>query len=290
MKHKFLTITVAFLFGFSLYGCGGGSSGSSDAPGPEDKDPASLLSVTLSPASVEIKPGSTQQFTATGRYDDNTTQDLTPFADWACVNDTVTVASIDESGLATGVCEGTATISAAYNGKSGSATLTVKNEVTPPTLESITLEPADATITEGSTRQFTATERYSDGSTQDVTLEAEWASSNMGAATVGAGGLVTGVAAGTTTISASIHGASGTTNLTVEEDAPPPPTLVSISISPSDPVITLGNPQQFKATALYSDDSTQDVTLETDWERPLRNPARSVYLGLAGIFSSKYQV
>src|SRR6266581_2227572 len=53
-----------------------------------------------------------------------------------------------------------------------------------PTLSSITVGPANASVAAGLTLQFTATAVYSDGSQKDVSQSATWASSATGIATV----------------------------------------------------------------------------------------------------------
>ena len=85
-----------------------------------------------------------------------------------------------------------------------------------PTLKSIAVTPANSNIVIGATRQFTAIGTYSDGSTQNVTSQAIWISSNTGVATINATGLAMGVATGITTISATLAGVIGTTTLTVQ--------------------------------------------------------------------------
>ena len=69
-------------------------------------------------------------------------------------------------------------------------------------LQSITLSPASASISVGATQQFTATGHYSDGGTQNLTSSARWSSSVSSVATISAG-LATGVAAGSTNITAT---------------------------------------------------------------------------------------
>ena len=85
-----------------------------------------------------------------------------------------------------------------------------------PTLSSIALTPANPAIAPGATQQFTATGTYSDNSTQNLTTQVTWTSLNTAVATVSAGGLATGVSAGTTTISATLSSVSGSTGLTVQ--------------------------------------------------------------------------
>ena len=127
----------------------------------------------------------------------------------------------------------------------------------------MTVTPADPSIADGTTQQFTATGLYTDGSTQDLTTEVTWASSDEAVATVSnaddSKGLATAVGAGSTTVSATSGGVTGDTTLTVTA------TLVSIEVTPADPSIANGLTQQFTATGLYSDGSTQDLTTEATW-------------------------
>ncbi len=64
-------------------------------------------------------------------------------------------------------------------------------------------------IPEGSTSQLRATATLSNGSTQDVTQQATWRSSNSSVATVSATGLLTSVAPGTADISATYGSQTG---------------------------------------------------------------------------------
>jgi hypothetical protein len=93
---------------------------------------------------------------------------------------------------------------------------------TAPTLKSIAVTPANPTILTGTTQQFTATGTYSDSSTQNLTSQVTWASSNTAVATINSAGLATDVGAGSTTISATVAGGgeqgniTGSTTLTVQ--------------------------------------------------------------------------
>lgn len=85
-----------------------------------------------------------------------------------------------------------------------------------PSLTSISLTPANATILSGSTQHVTATGIYSDGGTQNITSLVTWASSNPAVATIDGAGLATAVSPGVTNISAALAGISGTGTLTVQ--------------------------------------------------------------------------
>ncbi len=102
-----------------------------------------------------------------------------------------------------------------------------------PTLTSITVAPANATVAVGATQQYTATGTYSDSSTQNLTSQVTWASSNTTAATISSTGLATAVAAGSATISATLGSVSGSTGLTA---TPGPLTITTAAL----PAATVG--------------------------------------------------
>ncbi|HZR79606.1 MAG TPA: FG-GAP-like repeat-containing protein [Candidatus Binatia bacterium] len=97
-------------------------------PGPTGTPRGGLASIVVEPASPIILAGETQAFTATGVYDDGTSEDLTALVGWS--SGTPAVATIDPAGVATGVGGGTSTITAALGPISGSTTLTVGAPVT----------------------------------------------------------------------------------------------------------------------------------------------------------------
>jgi len=171
-----------------------------------------IVSITLSPTSAQIKPTATQQYTATGTFGDNSTGDVTSQVTW--VSSATNIATISTAGLATAVALGTTNITA----KSGSvispaSVLTVSNK----TIVSISVSPQNQTLTAGSQQQYTAQASYSDGSFGDITNSVTWNSSSTLVATITSpGGLATAVATGTTTITAALSGVIGTTQLTVQ--------------------------------------------------------------------------
>ena len=84
------------------------------------------------------------------------------------------------------------------------------------TLVSIAVTPVNPSIAAGNTEQFAASGTYSDETTQDITTQVTWNSSDISVATVNSSGLATAVAAGTATITATFLGSiSGSTTLTV---------------------------------------------------------------------------
>jgi uncharacterized protein YjdB len=176
---------------------------------------ATLESLVATPGSATVAAGDTYQFTATGTYSDGSSQDVTTSVAWSSsYPDFATISNTSGSkGLATGVAEGSCTITATLSGKSYSVTI----NVTAARLKTITIAPASASITVGTTQQFTATGTYSDTTTQTLTTSVTWNSSNESVATISSTGMATaGFTTGTTNITASLSGiTSNTATLTV---------------------------------------------------------------------------
>ena len=136
-----------------------------------------------------------------------------------------------------------------------------QNVSTTPQLVSISLSPLDSSMAAGLNQQLTATGLYSDGFKQDISSSVGWSSSQTAIATISGSGTVTGLASGSTTITAEAGDIAGTTKLTVTAAH-----LVSIGVTPAAPSIALGTTRAFKATATYSDNSIHDVTDTVSWQ------------------------
>ncbi len=129
------------------------------------------------------------------------------------------------------------------------------------TLTSIQVSPQNATVAVGGTTQLTATGVNSDGTPANLTNVA-WSSSSPQVATVSSTGLVTGVSAGTTTITATAQNISGSATVTAGSS-----NTGALSITPANQTVssTLGA-LQFNATF-----NGQDVTASSTWSSS--NPA-----------------
>ena len=180
-------------------------------PPPPPPLPEPVASVTVTPATASVQVGATVQLSAVLRdAAGNTLTGRT--VTWS--SSSSSTAAVSATGLVTGVAAGPATITAASEGKSGTSGVTVT--VVP--VASVAVSPASASLTVGGTVQLTATPR--DGGGNPLSGRAvTWSSSNTAAATVSGVGLVTGIAAGSTTITAASEGRSGTA--TVSVTAPP---------------------------------------------------------------------
>jgi trimeric autotransporter adhesin len=151
-----------------------------------------------------------------------------------------------------------------YSSSPGAFTVTtVPNAISSTaTLTGLQIVPGTAQIgtsTLGKQYQFTVKGTYSDGSTGFLTGSATWTSSSPSVATIAAG-LATSTGYGTTTITAAYSGVSTTATLTVTT-----PALTSISVTPQSTTIYNGTAIQLKATGLYADGSSVDLTNSVTW-------------------------
>lgn len=169
--------------------------------------PAPVASVTIAPATKTLRIGTTVQLTAMTK--DSAGNVLTGRA-VAWSSNATGVATVSASGLVTAVAVGSATITATSEGKTGASTITVT--VAP--VASVTVSPASGGVNIGATLQLSAVTKDSAGNVLTGRV-VTWSSSASNLATVSAAGLVSGVAAGSVTITATSEGKSGTAALTV---------------------------------------------------------------------------
>jgi trimeric autotransporter adhesin len=236
--------------------CDHDPSGTNGTPPPAP----TFQSITVTPANPSLPLGTTRQMTATGHYSDGSTKDLTTQVTWS--KGVLGVITLTSDGLVTAVATGTNTVSALLGSISGSTTV----RVTAAVIQSLTVEPAAATVQVGLTQQFTATAHWSDGSATDVTAltpgVTSWRVGNGSSpvATLGLAGLVTGAAPGVTTVTVGYQGKSATADLTVIAA-----TLETIAVSPATASIAKGLTQQFEAIGSYSNGQQVDLTGQVTW-------------------------
>jgi trimeric autotransporter adhesin len=173
-----------------------------------------LVSITVTPVTPRISKGTSIKFTATGTFSDGSVATNLSGVSWK--SSKPNLASIRSSGIAHGKKGGTVTITASSAGVTGTTTLTIGTG----TLVSVALTPVAPTAAAGGTQQFVATGTFSDASTQDISLNSHWSSSNATVATIAnapsVAGLAHCIAAGTSSIGVNSGGITGSTVLTVQ--------------------------------------------------------------------------
>lgn len=182
------------------------------------------------------------------------TSNLTNAASWSS-SDT-SVATVEE-GAVTLLSAGTATITASYKGKTDKIKLNVLSPY-----KSVTLSGPDLlefTVGDASV-DLTATAVFQNGSTANITQDAEWTSSNTAVATV-ENGKITPLITGTATITVSHLGASDKVTIAVRQGTQ------ELKLTPSsDLFLQLQDaPVVITATALELDGSTPNVSSSADW-------------------------
>ena len=210
-----------------------------------------MTAITVTPSTSSLAAGTTQQMTATAAFSDGTTQNITATAVWSS---NAAATTVNSTGLVTAVSAGTATITAATSGLTGTARVNVV------ALTSITVSPSTASVAAGFSQQFIATGNLSDGSTQNLTGSVTWNSSATSVATISSGGLASTSTVGSATITATLGAISGTASLTVTAA-----TLVSISVASPSALLAAGFTRPYTATGIFSDGSSLDLTSTAAW-------------------------
>lgn len=229
-----------------------------------------LISLEVSPSPGSQPVGIALQFTVTGTFTTEpgspTPTTTGPVTDvvWSIANaagqaGTSPVATIDaEDGIAIGQRIGRAVVTAT----SGDIFDRTNFNVTAPELVAISIAPADPSIPLGSTRVFTATGAFSDGTTGPISVN--WATDDAGIASLstatGASTTVTAEAEGVATVTASQSTPRGemvsaTTDVTVVAA-----TLESLArIEPAIARVTPGRSVEFVAIGNFSDGSEAPI-------------------------------
>jgi uncharacterized protein YjdB len=220
-RSIFSSFISALVCAVVLLSCGGDSTG-----------PGGNGSVTVDPASASLALGASRTLTASV----NGHQVSGSSVFWNTEN--ATIATVSSAGVVTGVDTGTVRIAASSGGNSGFSTITVL----PPSVASVTVNPLSAAIQVGGTVHLQA--HPLDGTNHELTgRTVSWSSANPNVATVDSTGLVTGVAIGAATITATSEGKTGAAGILVTEKIPD-----SIAVVPTSVTITTGQTSQLTAT------------------------------------------
>jgi uncharacterized protein YjdB len=210
-----------------------------------------LDELSLSTISSTLQPGDTQQLSATASYSDATTQSVTSLASW--LSSDTGVAAVSSAGLLSIISAGNVTLSVTFEN------LTQQSSIAIITLESLSIDGISQGLKLDQSQQLTVTGLYSDGSTQDISRDVSWLSDTPSILSVSSSGLVSSLSVGSSIITASLNGVSSTTTATAID-------LASINLSPSTLTFAIESSQQFIATGIYTDNSTEDLSDIVTWD------------------------
>lgn len=206
--------------------------------------PPPVASVAVQPLTQALVLGQGATFTATPR-DVNGAPLSGRVITWTSSSDAV--ATVSQDGQVVTHTVGTATITATSEGVSGSATVTVS----PIPVASVSVQPASAALTVGAAVALTAQPMDANGAPLDRALT--WSSDNPAVASVSATGVVTALAPGSATISATSEGVRGTAAVVV--------TLVpvgSVAVLPTTATVVAG--QMVALSAIVRDTAGRVLT------------------------------
>ena len=203
MRPRALVLAAVF-FGGVAWAAGCGDDTTEPPPPPEPLRPTTI---SVSPAMAEFTAvGETVQLSAEVRDQNGQVMDGVTVT-WA--SSAAGVAKVDAAGLVTAAGNGTATITATAGTVSGSAAVTVDQDV-----RGVEVLPAADTVSAGDTLRLTAEAWDPNGFTVPG-VEFTWSSSDAAIATVDGSGLVRGIAEGAATITAASPSVQGTAGITV---------------------------------------------------------------------------
>lgn len=205
--------------------------------------PKPPASIELSSSTLALRVGQESQLRATVKDAQGGVLSGAP-VDWKSSN--TGVATVSNEGLVHGVAPGTATITATSGTVSDNATVTVS----PVPANAVVVSPGEATRFVGETVQLSATVTDANGDPLSG-RPISWSSSASGVATVSSSGLVTAVAPGTATITASSEGKSGTSTITVKQVP-----VARVDMDPSNVQLEIGQTTQITATPKSADGKT----------------------------------
>jgi len=215
--------------------------------------------VMLTPATAVLFTGSATTFGAAVLDQFGTALDGRTI-NWSSSNPAI--ASVNSNGQVSAVAAGTVTIRAANAALSSTASVTVQNVP----VASVTLAPLAPSLERGTTVALFVTAKDAAGNTLP-NRPVSWTSSAPAVATVSSSGVVSGVGAGSATISATVEGHNVQTTATVTE--PPPPPISYVTVTLNSTVLTVG--QGTSAVARAYDVNGDLVASPISWSSS--NPA-----------------
>ncbi|TXK76100.1 Ig-like domain-containing protein [Paenibacillus sp. N3.4] len=203
--------------------------------------------------SLSLKAGAEQQLALWATYSDGTTVNVKDSAVWTVDDEAIVYVS---KGNVKAYKAGIAKVTATYGGK----TTTIKVEVDIPNI----IKPSDKIVNLqiGGSKNVVLTAIFKDGSEADVSSKAEWTTSSKDIADVH-----NGYISGTDTGAATITAKYGTRTAVIQVSVG---VLKSLTVNQDKQavdklVLKKGASVTLNATALYTDDTSKEVTSDVIW-------------------------
>jgi len=125
LSHSLFAASVCLALTTAV-GCGDGSSSTAGTGGSTTDNGKAVSELTLSPTGVTLAKGTTKQYTATAKYADGTTKDVTEDAATVWNTSNTAAATVSKTGLVTAVdVNANVTITVEYKGQRASDNLVI---------------------------------------------------------------------------------------------------------------------------------------------------------------------
>jgi uncharacterized protein YjdB len=205
--------------------------------------PVPVAEVRVQPGSLDLLTGGSTDLSATALDAQGNVLTGRPVA-WSSSDPRV--AAVGGTGTVTGLAEGTASITATVEGITASATARVR--VPPPAaVATLRIQPDSMVLAPGAQGSFSAVARDAQGNTL-TGRGVSWTTSNAQVAALGgSGGVVTGRAEGTATVTATSEGVTATATVRVLGPAFTP--VARVRIQPDSLALAVGSSGDFSAVA-----------------------------------------
>jgi hypothetical protein len=212
-----------------------------------------LTAIEVTPSTASVVAGATRQFNAVGRLSDNSTTSVA--VTWSATGGTVSTSGLYTAGSTAGTFRVIAVRQGDTKADTASVTVTAAPATPPasPTLSSVVVTPASASLSAGATQQFNATGRMSDNTTTSVAVS--W--SATGGTVSSSGHYTAGSTAGSFRVIAVQQGGTkaDTSTITVTASAPPvtvPPPPPSTGSTPNPSLLPLATGQTGVSPSAYT--------------------------------------
>lgn len=238
-----------------------------------------LSEIQLTPSDIDVPLSAGFTYSAMGTFSDGSVINVTQDIDWefgvsqpnnqssngirSLNKDSNTrsesdVLTVDKFGNVSADAPGAVAVTARSGDVSSNIADIAVKEVT---LTEIQLTPGMPNIAAGTYEQFSAVGFYDDNTSFDLTDVVSWSSSDTEVGTISDTGKFTAISNGSTTVNASFNNVNSSAPTTVADI-----TLLTIQVTPDRESFSLRSAQQFQAIAVFSNDTSKDVSSDVTWK------------------------
>lgn len=224
------------------------------------------VAVVVQAPLAKLAPRTQQRLRAVAKLSNGAEQDITGSVTWAVSDDAVASVSTNPPGLLRALAKGAVKVTALLKTPSKDLSGDLDLQVSGAKIQKVAvtaLNPMNpAAVPAGYALQLRASGAFDDGTEQDLSAEAQWASADPSIAALESPGLVRGLKeGGVVDISAAFDGESGQLSFRVTDAV-----LERIAVTPGDAAVHKGLTQQFQASGHFSNGEDRPISEAVTWE------------------------